>query len=228
MKNYLITGGCGFIGSNFCHLLSKNNKNIFVLDKLTYAANKDNINGIEHKFYQGDIGNYELVLNILIENSIDVIVNFAAETHVDNSIINPGIFIETNIVGTYNLLQVSYNYQKNYNENLKFIHVSTDEVFGSLQVNDERFNEETSYSPSSPYSASKAASDHLIRSWICTYNFNAMITNCSNNYGKFQYNEKLIPKTIDCCRNKKSIIIYGNGENIRDWIFVEDHCMGYI
>jgi dTDP-glucose 4,6-dehydratase len=222
---YLVTGGCGFIGANFCHLLQKKGCEIVILDKMTYAASIDNVEGLNYKLYTGDIGDYNLVKEILMNEKIDVVVNFAAESHVDNSISNPGIFIETNIVGTYNLLRAVTEYQK-INNSLKFLHVSTDEVFGDLTLDDAKFSEHTRYEPSSPYSASKAASDHLVRAWVRTYGLNAIVTNCSNNYGLFQNEEKLIPKVIKHCIEKITIPVYGSGTNIRDWIWAEDHCMG--
>jgi dTDP-glucose 4,6-dehydratase len=223
---YLVTGGCGFIGANFCHLLSQKGDEIFILDKMTYAANEEHLKGLQYKLYKGDIGDYDLVKSILNENKVDVVVNFAAETHVDNSIESPGVFIETNIIGTYNLLRAVLEYQNNLKHNLKFLHVSTDEVFGDLEVDDPKFNEQTRYEPSSPYSASKAASDHIVRAWIRTYGLNGIVTNCSNNYGLYQNEEKFIPKTIKSCIERKPITIYGNGLNIRDWIWTPDHCMG--
>lgn len=228
IMNFLITGGYGFIGINFCYLLNSlnHNHNIFILDKLTSVSSPKALSNIEHTFFSGDIGNYELVTKILIDNKIDIIVNFAAETHVDNSINNPDIFIHTNIIGTFSLLKATLFYQQNYNKNLKFIHISTDEVFGDLKREDPKFNELTRYNPSSPYSASKAASDHLVMSFVKTFNLNAIVTNCTNNYGLYQNVEKFIPKTIFSCIKKMPIIIYGDGSNIRDWIWVKDHCLG--
>ncbi len=223
---YLVTGGYGFIGANFCHLLQEKEQDILVLDKMTYAAHEENLKGVKHKALFGDISNYELVKNCLLHGELDFLVNFAAETHVDNSITNPGIFIETNIVGTYQLLRASLEYQNEYNKNFKFLHVSTDEVFGDLEIDSPKFDENTGYQPSSPYSASKAASDHLIRAWVRTYGLNAIVTNCSNNYGLYQNEEKLIPKTIKHCLKRTPITVYGTGLNIRDWIWAPDHGMG--
>jgi dTDP-glucose 4,6-dehydratase len=224
--NFLVTGGYGFIGSHFCHLLAKKEHNIVIIDLLTYAANSRNLDNIQHIFYHGNIGGKELIKNILDNHQIDVVVNFAAETHVDNSISQPNVFFETNVIATMNLLEICTEYQNNINKNFKFIHISTDEVFGDLQIDEPKFNENSRYNPSSPYAASKAASDHLVRAWVRTYNLNAIITNCSNNYGLYQHSEKLIPKTIHSCINKQPIIVYGNGQNIRDWIYADDHCIG--
>jgi dTDP-glucose 4,6-dehydratase len=233
MKNFLVTGGYGFIGSHF--IKQQINDNFIVnLDKLTYCANLNNLELIaNHKnyvFVKGDIQNSDLVFEILNKYQIDYLVNFAAESHVDNSIAKPDDFIMTNIVGTYNLLQSSLKYYKNLDNNKKnnfrFLHVSTDEVFGSLEYEEIAFNENSNYRPNSPYSASKASSDHLVRAWNKTYNLPTITTNCSNNFGPNQYQEKLIPTIIKCCIENKDIPIYGNGKNIRDWIFVEDHCRG--
>lgn len=227
MKNILVTGGCGFIGAHFCHLLSNKGYNIFVVDKLTYAANKNNINKINHTFFKCSIGNIEFMEHILQQYKIDAVVNFAAESHVDNSIENPDVFIQTNVLETHNLLKVCLKYQQNV-ENFKFLHVSTDEVFGDLDFDDPKFTETTPYKPSSPYSASKAASDHLVHAYIRTYGLNGVTTNCSNNYGTMQNREKLIPKIISQCINEKPLTIYGTGQNIRDWIHVKDHCNGIL
>jgi dTDP-glucose 4,6-dehydratase len=233
MKNFLVTGGYGFIGSHF--IKQQINDNFIVnLDKLTYCANLDNleliINHKNYVFVKGDIQNSDLVFEILNKYQIDYLVNFAAESHVDNSIAKPDDFIMTNIIGTYNLLQSSLKYYKNLDNNKKnnfrFLHVSTDEVFGSLEYEEIAFNENSNYRPNSPYSASKASSDHLVRAWNKTYNLPTITTNCSNNFGPNQYQEKLIPTIIKCCIENKDIPIYGNGKNIRDWIFVEDHCRG--
>ena len=234
MKTILVTGGYGFIGSCFVlREIAAGNK-IINLDKLTYAANLKNLTEIEknpyYNFYKGDICNNEIVAKIFAENEIDWVVNFAAESHVDNSIEKPAEFIETNIFGVYNLLQNSLNYWKNLEDtkkrNFRFLHVSTDEVYGSLELDSPKFSEATKYDPSSPYSASKAASDHLVNAWHVTYGLPCIITNCSNNFGQRQHSEKLIPKIISNCLHEKPIPIYGNGENIRDWIFVADHCAG--
>ena len=233
-KNILVTGGCGFIGS--CFVKKQIAKGNFVLniDKLTYAGSPANVESIasnpNYRFTKADINETALIQNLLNYNKIDWVVNFAAESHVDNSISGPGIFVQTNINGTYSMLQASLNYYKNLNgekkNDFRFLHVSTDEVFGSLHENDEPFNENSCYQPNSPYSASKASSDHLVRAWQETYKLPTIITNCSNNFGPFQHREKLIPTIIRSCIEGKDIPIYGNGKNIRDWIYVGDHCDG--
>ena len=233
-KNILVTGGCGFIGS--CFVKKQIAKGNFVLniDKLTYAGSPANVEAVatnpNYRFTKADINETALIQNLLNYNKIDWVVNFAAESHVDNSISGPGIFVQTNINGTYSMLQASLNYYKNLSADKKndfrFLHVSTDEVFGSLQENDEPFNENSRYQPNSPYSASKASSDHLVRAWQETYKLPTIITNCSNNFGPFQHREKLIPTIIRSCLQNKDIPIYGNGKNIRDWIYVGDHCDG--
>ena len=233
-KNILVTGGCGFIGS--CFVKKQIAKGNFVLniDKLTYAGSLANVEAVasnpNYRFTKADINETALIQNLLNYNKIDWVVNFAAESHVDNSISGPGIFVQTNINGTYSMLQASLNYYKNLSaekkNDFRFLHVSTDEVFGSLQENDEPFNENSRYQPNSPYSASKASSDHLVRAWQETYKLPTIITNCSNNFGPFQHREKLIPTIIRSCLQNKDIPIYGNGKNIRDWIYVGDHCDG--
>ncbi len=235
-KNYLITGGAGFIGSHFAIKVCKLGHRAVVLDKLSYAADLNNLSEIEKsdlfKFYKGDICDFETVSNILSKEKIDVIVNFAAESHVDNSIKSPFAFIQTNIVGTYNMLDCALKYYGNLAEekkkNFRFLHVSTDEVFGSLELNDPKFREENPYRPNSPYSASKASSDHLVRAWFETYGLPVITTNCSNNFGPHQHQEKLIPTVIRSALAGKEIPIYGNGRNIRDWIFVKDHADGIL
>lgn len=231
--NYLITGGCGFIGSHFVMQQIEKGHNVVNLDKLTYAAQPTNLSSIEdspnYHFVKGDIGDYERVLSLLQEHSIDRVVNFAAESHVDNSIDNPGVFIETNISGTYNLLRACLDYwtESGQPEGFRMLHVSTDEVYGDLPLEgDEKFTENTSYKPSSPYSASKAASDHLVHAWNRTFGLPAIITNCSNNYGPHQHPEKLIPKMILNGLKGEALPVYGQGLNVRDWIYVEDHCAG--
>lgn len=234
MKNILITGGAGFIGSCFAIKMIKLQHKVVILDKLTYAGTLENLSEISnsenYKFVEGDITDANLVSNLLIENSIDYVVNFAAESHVDNSISSPEVFIDTNIKGAFNLLSKSLNYWQNLEtekkNSFRFLHISTDEVYGSLELNEPRFTEESNYKPNSPYSASKAASDHLVRAWFETYDFPCITTNCSNNYGPRQNEEKLIPTVISNALNGKIIPIYGNGKNIRDWIYVEDHCDG--
>ena len=227
MTKILVTGGSGFIGSNFIHyIMKKGNYSVINLDNLTYAGNEKNnesfINNPNYSFIRGDITCYETVRRIFDENKVYFLVNFAAESHVDRSINDPKVFLNTNILGTYNLLRVSLEYNSN-DKNFRFLHVSTDEVYGSLGLSDKSFTEENKYQPNSPYSASKAASDHLVRAWFHTYKLNVVTSNCSNNYGPFQFPEKLIPLTILNALNGKEITIYGDGSNIRDWLYVEDH-----
>lgn len=236
MTNILITGGAGFIGSNFIpYFLEKYIKyNIINLDILTYAGNLKNLkdceNNTRYKFIKGNICDNELVQSIFKKYNIQGVIHFAAESHVDNSIKDPVNFIQTNINGTYNLVDIARNYwmikpfkyKKDY-ENCRFHHISTDEVYGSLNDID-LFTENTPYSPNSPYSASKASSDMIIRSYNKTYGLNTIITNCSNNYGPKQHDEKLIPTIIRKALNNEKIPIYGNGGNIRDWLYVMDHC----
>jgi dTDP-glucose 4,6-dehydratase len=227
MKNVLVTGGCGFIGSNFVKMLTKK-EDVFpvILDKLTYAGNISNLNQIDenkYAFFEGDICDEAIVTSLFKKYNFDAVFHFAAETHVDRSIDGPGEFIKSNIIGTYNLLKVSRNYMDEVNQNFKFIHVSTDEVFGDLDKGGY-FKETTPYNPSSPYSASKASSDHLVRAWGRTFGLPVIITNCSNNYGSFQFPEKLIPLMIINCLDNKPLPIYGDGQNIRDWLYVMDHC----
>jgi dTDP-glucose 4,6-dehydratase len=238
MKNILVTGCAGFIGSNFVpYFLEKYPKyNIINLDLLTYAGNLANLKGCDnnpkYKFIKGNICNRDLVEFIFQEYDINGVIHFAAESHVDNSIINPGIFIETNVNGTYTLIDVAKNYwmdspfhyKKKYKE-CRFHHISTDEVYGTLNETD-LFTEETSYAPNSPYSASKASSDMIVRSYQETYGLNTVITNCSNNYGPKQHDEKLIPTIIRKALSGENIPIYGDGKNIRDWLYVLDHCKG--
>ena len=232
-KNILVLGGSGFIGSNFvrCNVINKEN-NVLNIDKLTYAANNDSLLSISsnsnYKFLKGDICDANFIKNNISCFKPDQIVNFAAESHVDKSIYNHSEFIDSNIIGVYRLLEASIDYYKNLDEqkrtNFKFLHVSTDEVYGSLKLKDKRFTESTKYDPSSPYSASKAASDHLVMAWYKTYNLPVLITNCSNNYGPYQFPEKLIPLIIINCLMEKDLPVYGTGKNIRDWIHVLDHC----
>ena len=224
----LVTGGCGFIGSNYViQQISSNNK-VLNLDKLTYAGNIENLNSLKnnsnYEFLHSDICDLKAVENIINKFTPDTIVNFAAESHVDRSIDNPMQFVNTNVLGTATLLDVALRYwKKNKKDAFRFLHVSTDEVFGSL--NDEGFfTEQTKYDPSSPYSASKASSDHLVRAWHRTFGLPTIITNCSNNYGPYQFPEKLIPLMIANCFDEKPLPIYGKGQNIRDWLFVKDHC----
>ena len=222
-----MTGGCGFIGSNFVkYLISCRNYFPVILDKLTYAGNITNLNQADKNKYaliKGDICDKELVNDLFIKYKFKGVFNFAAESHVDRSIDGPKEFIQTNIFGTFNLLESSRNYIKNINHDFRFIHVSTDEVYGDLGE-DGFFKETSPYKPNSPYSASKAASDHLSKAWGHTYGLPVVITNCSNNYGPFQFPEKLIPLMIINCLEWKPLPIYGDGKNERDWLFVTDHC----
>ena len=230
---YFVTGGCGFIGANFIQYLLKKTKpkSVINLDKLTYAGNQKNLADFEQDpryiFVHGDICDAELVSRLFTEYQPNYIINFAAESHVDRSIDGPAGFIQTNIVGTSVLLQESLKYYSTLkgkeSERFQFHHVSTDEVFGSLSESGF-FTEETPYDPSSPYSASKASSDHLVRAWHRTFDLPVLISNCSNNYGPYQFPEKLIPLMILNCLEEKPLPVYGTGENIRDWLYVEDHC----
>ena len=227
MKNILITGGAGFIGSNFVDFMVnkyKNTYNIIVLDKLTYAGNINNLSKVRNKitFIKGDICDFDYVSKIFKEYKIDAVIHFAAESHVDNSIKNPFIFTQTNVIGTHTLLEVAKNIWGEGSKN-KFIHISTDEVYGSL--GDEGFFTENSLiKPNSPYSASKAASDLMALAYFKTFKMNVNVTNCSNNYGPYQHNEKLIPHMISLALNNEKLPVYGDGLNIRDWLYVEDHC----
>ena len=227
----LVTGGAGFIGSNFVHHWMKtSNEPVINLDKLTYAGNLANLSECNdknrHIFIEGDIGHEKLVADILAKYRPRAIVHFAAESHVDRSIHGPDDFIQTNILGTFCLLKTSLSYweQSLQSGPFRFIHVSTDEVYGSLNLDDPSFTEENPYLPTSPYSASKASSDHLVMAWYHTYGFPAIITNCSNNYGPYQYPEKLIPLMIHNALAGEPLPIYGDGLNVRDWLYVTDHC----
>jgi dTDP-glucose 4,6-dehydratase len=233
MKRLLITGGAGFIGSNFVeHWLQQHPQDrVVVLDALTYAGNKNNLqacwNNPQLYFVQGDINDQALVENLLRTEELDTIVHFAAESHVDRSIAGPDIFVTTNIVGTHSLLKAARQVwleEGLYRDTHRFHHVSTDEVYGSLGPNDPPFTEQTPYAPNSPYSASKAASDHLVRAYQHTYQLNTSLSNCSNNFGPKQHAEKLIPTIIRHALAGEPIPIYGNGKNIRDWLYVSDHC----
>ena len=229
--NYLITGGYGFIGSCFIRKLLKNNNNkICNIDKLSYASSLDSIRYTKddnYFFEKIDISNSKSLKKIIFNFKPDYIIHFAAETHVDRSIDNPDQFIKSNINGTYNLLDNGYEFWKDLDEDKKssfrYIHISTDEVYGSIGKNDPKFKEDDAYQPNSPYAASKAASDHLARSWYKTFSFPTIITNTCNNYGPWQFPEKLIPLVISKCLNNQKIPIYGDGQQIRDWIRVEDH-----
>ena len=229
----LVTGGAGFIGSNFIlHQMRQPSASIINLDKLTYAGNLRNLESIatdrRYRFVQGDVGDRNLVRKSLEERHPVAIVHFAAESHVDRSIRGPEEFIRTNINGTFALLDESRSYWAGLpsaeQKAFRFLHVSTDEVFGSLGPNDPPFNEATAYAPNSPYAASKAASDHLVRAYHHTYGLPVLTTNCSNNYGPFQFPEKLIPLMIVNARDGKPLPVYGDGKNVRDWLYVEDHC----
>ncbi|MCD2452613.1 dTDP-glucose 4,6-dehydratase [Methylicorpusculum oleiharenae] len=231
-KTIIVTGGAGFIGSNFVHqMLKRGDTKVITLDALTYAGNLETLadvdDDINHRFVLGSIGDKSLVDYLLSRYQPDAIINFAAESHVDRSIDDPGSFIQTNVVGTYGLLESAKNYwqqlDENARDNFRFLHVSTDEVYGSLGE-EGKFTEETPYQPNSPYSASKAASDHLVRAYYHTYGLPVLTTNCSNNYGPYQFPEKLIPLMILNAMSGKALPIYGQGLNIRDWLYVEDHC----
>ncbi|WP_029036364.1 dTDP-glucose 4,6-dehydratase [Salinimicrobium xinjiangense] len=235
-KFILVTGGAGFIGSNYINLyIEEQNTHIVNLDLLTYAGNLENlhVNGLDnYTFVKGDIRDKGLVRELFEKYQFTEVINFAAESHVDNSIKNPEAFVETNVNGTFNLLQNAYSLWmngpfelKDEFSNAKFLHVSTDEVYGTLGA-EGLFTEETPYAPNSPYSASKAASDFLVRSYFHTYGLPVLTTNCSNNYGPNQHDEKLIPTIIRTALKKQPIPIYGDGKNVRDWLFVSDHCKG--
>jgi dTDP-glucose 4,6-dehydratase len=233
-RNLLVTGAAGFIGSNFCHYWASKypNDNIVALDKLTYAGNRHNLeihdSSSKFLFVEGDINNIDHVRGILLSWHIDTIVHFAAESHVDQSITDPDKFIRTNILGTHSLLKAAKEIWLDGPLPLphRFHHISTDEVYGTLGPDDEPFSEHTPYAPNSPYAASKASSDHLVRAYHHTYGLNTTISNCSNNYGPFHFPEKLIPQTIINILLGKNIPIYGNGQQIRDWLHVDDHCRG--
>ena len=231
MKTLLVTGGAGFIGGNFVLESVARGVRVVNLDKLTYAGNLDTLASLadrdSHTFVHGDIGDRELVSSLLLKHKPDAVVNFAAESHVDRSIDGPAAFVETNVVGTLALLEAARDYWKSLEgdaaANFRFLHVSTDEVYGSLG-SEGKFTEQTAYAPNSPYSASKAASDHLVRAFHHTYGLPALTTNCSNNYGPYQFPEKLIPLVIQKALAGEPLPVYGDGMNIRDWLFVGDHC----
>lgn len=234
MKNVLVTGGAGFIGSNFVRyiLQHEHGAKVVNLDALTYAGSLENLNGLpapeRYHFVQGDIRDRRLVDGLLRQHRIDTIVHFAAETHVDRSIVDPGAFIQTNVVGTFTLLEAARAYwlvEKALPlEEVRFHNVSTDEVYGTLAPQDPSFTENTPYAPRSPYAASKASGDHLVRSYFTTYGLPVSITNCSNNYGPNQFPEKLIPLMVLHARDGKPLPVYGDGQQMRDWLYVEDHC----
>jgi len=229
----LVTGGAGFIGANFVlDWLAHSDEPVVTLDKLTYAGNVENLQSLQgdarHTLVQGDIGDRELVAQLLKEHQPRAVINFAAESHVDRSIHGPGEFIQTNIVGTYELLEAVRAYWSVLaapeKEAFRFLHVSTDEVYGSLKRDDPAFTESNHIEPNSPYSASKAASDHLVRAWHHTYGLPVLTTNCSNNYGPYHFPEKLIPLLIVNSLAGKPLPVYGDGQQIRDWLYVKDHC----
>lgn len=227
----LVTGGSGFIGSNLVRHLIAQGHQVLNVDALTYAGNSESLSDLEsspnYQFQRLDIAGDNDLLGVMKSYALDCVLHLAAESHVDRSIDGPGQFIQTNIVGTYQLLQASLGYYRELDSSLKqrfrFLHISTDEVFGSLGA-EGYFSETTAYDPHSPYSASKAASDHLVRAWWHTYGLPILITNCSNNYGPFQFPEKLIPVVILKCIREEAIPVYGKGENVRDWLYVLDHC----
>ncbi|CAB3840946.1 MULTISPECIES: dTDP-glucose 4,6-dehydratase [Achromobacter] len=229
----IVTGGAGFIGSNFVlDWFQESSEPVVTLDKLTYAGNPENLASLKgnqaHKLVQGDIGDVELVSRLLGEHKPRAVLNFAAESHVDRSIHGPGEFIQTNIVGTFHLLEAVRAYWNTLPDveraAFRFLHVSTDEVYGSLEKDDPAFSETNRYEPNSPYSASKAASDHLVRAYHHTYGLPVLTTNCSNNYGPYHFPEKLIPLVIHNALAGKPLPIYGDGQQIRDWLYVKDHC----
>ena len=235
-KNILVTGGAGFIGCNYVRYMFANNDDIKIvnLDKLTYAGSMVNLRDLDdefrHHFVQGDICDKQLISQLLEQHSIDTIVHFAAESHVDRSLIGPGEFITSNVVGTFTLLEAAREYWQQTNglneTQCRFHHISTDEVYGTLSADDKAFTETTAYAPNSPYSASKAASDHLVRAWHHSYGLPVTTSNCSNNYGPCQNPEKFIPTVIRSCQQEAPIPVYGDGSNIRDWLYVDDHCSG--
>ena len=234
LENILVTGGAGFIGSNFIHFIFNKNKfngRIINVDKLTYAGNLENLKEIDSKlkgekyfFERVDICDFDNLKKIFKKYNIDTVVNFAAESHVDRSIYGPKDFVQTNIMGTFNLLEVAREcWREKEKEEILFHHISTDEVYGSIEEGGY-FYEDTAYRPNSPYSASKASSDHLVRAYYKTYGLSATISNCSNNYGPYQFPEKLIPLMILNILEEKNLPVYGDGRNVRDWLHVEDHC----
>jgi dTDP-glucose 4,6-dehydratase len=235
VRNVLVTGGAGFIGSNFARFLLEREPKARVvnLDALTYAGSLENLKDLpdpdRHIFVHGDIRNADTVAGIFRDHQIDTVVHLAAESHVDRSIVNPAPFVQTNILGTFNLLEAArqaWGSRREPDGGFRFLHVSTDEVFGSLGLDDPPFTETTPYAPNSPYAASKAASDHLVRAYARTYDLPAVITNGSNNYGPFQFPEKLIPLVILNAVEGRGLPIYGDGQQIRDWLHVQDHCDG--
>ena len=233
----IVTGGAGFIGSNFIlSWLERFDEKIMNIDNLSYAADLNNLKDIEnnsnYSFKKLNIQNQDEITTLILETKPRAILNFAAESHVDRSIEDPENFINSNIIGTYSLLGASLQYWNSLDErekeNFRFFHISTDEVFGSLNINDKKSTEESPYKPNSPYSASKAASDHLVRAWHHTFELPTLISNCTNNYGPHQHHEKLIPLIITNALENKNLPIYGDGKNIRDWLYVKDHCEAII
>ena len=231
MQTILVTGGAGFIGSAVVRRLVRQGRTVINLDKLTYAGNPASLKLIEnapnHVLVEGDIADSELVLRLLREHAVEGIMHLAAESHVDRSIDGPGAFVETNVVGTFRLLSAALEYWRGLDgaakEAFRFHHISTDEVFGDLPFDDSQFTEATPYAPSSPYSASKAASDHFVRAWHETYGLPVVLSNCSNNYGPYHFPEKLIPLVLLNALEGKPLPVYGKGENVRDWLYVDDH-----
>jgi dTDP-glucose 4,6-dehydratase len=240
MNSVLVTGGAGFIGCNFVRLLlaesgpSGEPYQVVVLDKLTYAGHRESLAEVEgeprYRFVHGDVADRELLRKLFAEHDFDAVVNFAAESHVDRSIEGPGDFLHTNVAGTFELLEAARAHLARdpaRRERFRFLHVSTDEVYGTLGE-DGQFSEETPYAPNSPYAASKAAADHFVRAWFHTYGLPTLLTNCSNNYGPFQFPEKLIPLMVLNAAEGKPLPVYGDGGNVRDWLHVEDHCRGIL
>jgi len=244
-RNILVTGGAGFIGCNYVRYMLAGYPDVQIinLDKLTYAGSLDNLKALpdesRHTFVEGDICDRALIDRLLRQHHVDTIVHFAAESHVDNSISGPEVFVQTNVMGTFTLLEAARQYWMGESgvrtlltphpsplSSFRFHHISTDEVYGTLKQDDPAFTEQTAYAPNSPYSASKAGSDHLARAYFHTYGLPVTTTNCSNNYGPYQHGEKFIPTVIRSCREGKPIPVYGDGSNIRDWLYVEDHCSG--
>ena len=237
MRTYLVTGGAGFIGSNYIHYMFRkygDEIRIINVDKLTYAGNLENLRDVEnlpnYSFVKADVCDAAAIGEIFEKSDVSRVVHFAAESHVDRSIEDPGVFVKTNVLGTLTMLNAAKKAWENpdgsFKEDHKFLHVSTDEVYGSLSNPEDYFYETTKYDPHSPYSASKASSDFMVKAFIDTYRFPANITNCSNNYGPYQFPEKLIPLMINNALHGKSLPVYGDGKNIRDWLYVEDHCKG--
>jgi dTDP-glucose 4,6-dehydratase len=232
----LVTGGAGFIGSNFIRYMLETDASVRIvnLDKLTYAGTLDNLKNLpdesRHLFVHGDICDRTLVDGLLHKHQVDTIVHFAAESHVDNSITGPESFVQTNVFGTFSLLEASRSFWLQdmgwSADRCRFHHISTDEVYGTLKADDPAFSEATPYAPNSPYSASKAGSDHLVRAWFHTYGLPVTTSNCSNNYGPYQHAEKFIPTVLRSCIEGRPIPVYGDGTNIRDWLYVMDHCAG--